>query len=236
MSANLSALSQLSEAEAFSHWLEVHGDWVEEPNVRRGGVSGVKRIYSDKGQMLYRKQQNGHTFRSLRHPFGYPTVMREREALLACSALGVAVPALIFAACRKAQGQWQALLVTEALDGYKSLEDCYAERHDLAWGEVLHLEIVQEFGRVLGRLNRGRWQHGCLRLKHVFVRVCGNKPEVALLDLEKSRRRFLASQAARHDLRQVQNRLLMSEPQWRSFIEGYRSTYGDFIPKISGQD
>ena len=231
MNANIATLNQLPETEAFSRWLEIPGEWVEEPNVRRGGTSGVKRIRSDKGQMLYRKQQSGHIFRSLRHPFGYPTVMREREALLACDALNVIVPALVFAACRKEQGQWQALLVTEALEGFKSLEDCYAEQLQLVWGEALQLEILREFGRALGRLNRGRWQHGCLRLKHVFVRVDGAKPEVALLDLEKSRQRLLASRASGHDLRQVKNRLPMTAPQWAAFLEGYRSTYGNALPK-----
>lgn len=235
MSANIAALSQLSEAEAFSRWLEIPGDWVEEPNVRRGGMSGVKRIYSDQGQLLYRKQQDAHIFRSLRHPLGYPTVMREREALLACAALDVRVPPLVFAACRKSQGEWQAVLVTEALDGYKSLEDCYAEQLEQTWGEALHQQVLEEFGRVLGRLNRGHWQHGCLRLKHVFVRLNGAVPEVALLDLEKARRRFFAAQAAGHDLHQVRRRLGMSDAQWQVFLQGYRSTYGVAVPKVVGR-
>lgn len=234
MSANIAALSQLSEAEAFSRWLEIPGDWVEEPNVRRGGTSGVKRIYASNGQMLYRKQQSGHIFRNLRHPFGYPTVMRERQALLACAALGVPVPALVFAACRKEQGQWQAVLVTEGLNGYKSLEECYTEHLERAWGEALHLAVLKEFGRILGCLNRGRWQHGCLRTKHVFVRFDGGVPQVSLLDLEKSRRRLFVSKAASHDLRQVRHRLPMSEPHWQSFLDGYRSSFGSALPKVAG--
>lgn len=232
MLANTAVLTQLPEAEAFSRWLEVDGDWVEEPNVRRGGMSGVKRIYTESGKMLYRKQQDGHIYRSVRHPLGYPTVMRERDALLACSRLNVAVPPLVYAACRKTSGGWQALLVTEALEGYRSLEELYADGVERTWGPVLHAEIIEEIGRVLGRLNRGRWQHGCIRLKHVFVRVTEGRPEVALLDLEKSRRRFFASQAARHDLQQSRRRLDMDDALWARFVAGYQSSYGAPLPKI----
>ena len=233
MLAITAVLTQLPEAEAFSRWLEVDGDWVEEPNVRRGGMSGVKRIYTESGKVLYRKQQDGHIYRSLRHPLGYPTVMREREALLALHQLDVAVPPLVYAACRKTSDGWQALLVTEGLDGYRSLEEHYAEGAESAWGEALHGRIIEEVGRVIGRLNSGRWQHGCIRLKHVFVRVTDGCPEVALLDLEKSRRRFFASLAARHDLQLSRRRLEMSDALWERFLMGYQSSYGASLPRVA---
>ncbi len=226
MTADLQILNALSGDMAIDAWLAVSGDWVEEPNERRGGLSGVKRVSSKEG-MLYCKQQSGHIYRSLRHPFGYPTAMRERDALRDCLRLQVPVPALVFAACRKRPEGWQAVLVTEALDGFSSLEQCYLEKRELAWGEPLHLEILQEVGRVLGLLNSGRRQHGCLYLKHVFVRLQAGRVEVSLIDLEKSRLRLTRRQASRHDLRQIARRSPWSRVQWQALLEGYRSSFGE---------
>lgn len=232
MPADVNALLQLPRDEAFKQWLGVPGEWVEEPNVRRGGESGVKRIMTTDGKMLYRKQQVGHTFRSLKHPFGYPTAMRESAALNACAKLGVIAPIVVFADCRKVSGTWHALLVTRALDGFSSLEDCYARGDDQQWGEELHLRILYEIGRMLARFNKDRWQHGCLRMKHVFVRVQADKIEIATLDLEKSRQRITALRAARHDIRQLKRRSDWSASLWQSFLKGYEESFGADFKKI----
>ena len=80
-----------------------------EPNERRGGASGVQRVYTGDGRLLYRKQQTGHVYRDWQRPFGYPTAMRERDALRAFESLGIRVPRLIYSGCRKVDGQWRAL-------------------------------------------------------------------------------------------------------------------------------
>ena len=66
--------------QAFQHWWQRQGDWVEPPNARRGGESGVQRLLDHSG-VLYAKRQIGHIYRSLLHPGGRPTVLRERNAL-----------------------------------------------------------------------------------------------------------------------------------------------------------
>ena len=226
MPADVNALLKLPSAQAFDQWLALPGEWVEEPNVRRGGESGVKRVISSTGKLLYRKQQVGHIYRPLLHPLGYPTAMRERKVLLACAALKVIVPTLVYAECRKVDGVWQALLITEALEGFSSLEECYARGDEQLWGEALHLRVLQEVGACLARFNLGRWQHGCLRMKHVFVRVQGDKIEIALLDLEKSRQRWRAKSAAVHDIKQLKRHSSWSTAQWQAFIYGYETTFG----------
>ncbi len=226
MPADVNALLKLPSAQAFDQWLALPGEWVEEPNVRRGGESGVKRVISSTGKLLYRKQQVGHIYRPLLHPLGYPTAMRERKVLLACAALKVIVPTLVYAECRKVDGVWQALLVTEALEGFSSLEECYARGDEQLWGEALHQRVLQEVGACLARFNLGRWQHGCLRMKHVFVRVQGDKVEIALLDLEKSRQRWRAKSAAVHDIQQLKRHSSWNAAQWQAFIYGYETTFG----------
>ena len=231
MQADVKALLKLPREEAFRQWLGLAGEWVEEPNIRRGGESGVKRVMTTEGKMLYRKQQVGHIYRPWHHPFGYPTAMREQQVLLACADLHVTVPTLVYADCRKVGGGWHALLVTEALDGFSSLEDCYARGDEQRWGEDLHLRILHEVGCTLARFNKGRFEHGCLRMKHVFVRV-GEKIEVALIDLEKSRKSFSAVRAARHDIGQMKRHCDWNTAQWQSFLSGYEETFGADYKKI----
>lgn len=221
-------MSRIAGIEA---WLAVPGEWVESPNERRGGRSGVKLIRGEAGGLLYRKQQIGHVYRSLIKPLGYPTVMRERDALAHCLQLGVLVPRVVFADCRRWEGTWQAVLVTEALEGFQSLEDCYRQQREREWGAALHKAILEEVGRMLGRLNLGRRQHGCLYLKHVFVQLDGAGIRVALIDLEKSRIRLTRRQAANHDLRQIARRSGWRGEQWNAFLEGYLQSFPGTLPK-----
>jgi tRNA A-37 threonylcarbamoyl transferase component Bud32 len=205
--------------------LNAPGNWVEPPNIRRGGESGVLRVELE-GLIFYKKQQVGHIYRSLLHPFGYPTVAREAKALRAAASLGVSTPSLLHADIRKQGGVWHAVMVTEALDGYLSLEDYYGHNLDKSLGSRRHHEILEAYGRELARLNLGRWQHGCLYLKHVFVDFSEACVKVALLDLEKARKRLTAKQAGRHDLRQVKRRSGWSAEEWEAFCRGYIYSFG----------
>ncbi|WHL27695.1 lipopolysaccharide kinase InaA family protein [Pseudomonas juntendi] len=107
--------------------LNAPGVWVEPPNVRRGGESGVLRVELG-GLTFYKKQQVGHVYRSLRYPFGHPTVAREAKAVRAATALGVGTPELVYSHIHKHQGEWHAVMVTAALEGYVSLEDFRARQ------------------------------------------------------------------------------------------------------------
>ncbi len=59
MAPDLASLQRISGDSAIDQWLQVPGSWVEEPNERRGGASGVQRVYTGDGRLLYRKQQTG---------------------------------------------------------------------------------------------------------------------------------------------------------------------------------
>lgn len=194
-------MSVASMTALFDQWWQARGEWVEAPNQRRAGESGVQRLECAGERLpLYCKRQVGHLYRSLRHPFGEPTVLRERRALMALARLGVGVPELLYCAARRVQGEWQALLVTRALDGFVSLEQWYATPQP----EAARAALMRAVGETLGRLHRARWQHGCCYPKHLFVRCeADGRVQVALLDLEKSRRRISRYAAARHDLRQL---------------------------------
>lgn len=211
-----------ARTSTFQRWWNTQGEWVEEPNQRRAGESGVQRIrLRDLQQpLLYCKRQTGHLYRSLLHPFGRPTVMRERYALQAIGDLGVRVPELVYCGARQHAGQWQALLVTQELRGFVSMEDWYAEGMGEYYGQAVQARMLEATGVTLARIHQARWQHGCCYPKHIFLRVHGEGDatwvEVALLDLEKSRRRLRRKAAARHDLRQLKrHRQAMPEQDWQ---------------------
>lgn len=210
---------------SFQHWWHLHGEWVEPPNLRRGGESGVQRLQVQDGTW-YAKRQIGHIYRSLRHPKGRPTVLRERKALRALAALGVPVPRLIYCGIEHdPQRGWCGLLVTECLHGFEDIDSWYARGGRETCDETQHTRLLRQIGATLARMHLGRWQHGCLYAKHVFVRLDGDAPQVALLDLEKSRRRLSRLRAARHDLRQLRRHSPWSDADWQELLHGYRLVY-----------
>jgi len=183
--------------DEFEHWWQHQGEWVEATNQRRGGESGVLLLTpSGERLALYCKRQSGHIFRSLRYPLGRPTIWREALAYQAFARLGIVTPRLVYAGIRKQQGQWQALLVTEALADFVDLEQWYALLPDKAHREL----VLSAIADTLAQLHRAGWRHGCMYGKHVFVKTTGANAQIALLDLEKSRRPLLT----RHCLKDVQ--------------------------------
>lgn len=216
--------------ERFDRWWNTAGDWVEAPNVRRGGESGVQRLQLPDGTLAYVKRQVGHLYRSLRHPLGRPTALRERDALIAFRELGIQVPELLFCDAQHAQGGWRALLVSAALEGYQDLDHWYAEGGGKALSEAEHERFLATLGEVLARMHRHRWQHGCLYPKHIFVAERagpqGKEFSVALLDLEKCRQRLGIDTAARRDMLQLRRHSSWSAAQWRTLLYVYQQALG----------
>jgi Lipopolysaccharide kinase (Kdo/WaaP) family len=220
----------MGEQSSFSYYWATSGEWVEEPNRRRGGESGVQRVLQGNGT-IYVKRQLGHIYRSVLHPLGRPTVLRERDALICLSRLNVRVPRVIFCGAeRDATHGWKALLVTAPLDGFESFENWMSNGGYERYGEAAYEQILKDLAENLARMHRGRWQHGSLFLKHVFVRAIVKNSdvrwEVALLDLEKSRRRFSASRAAAHDMKELRRHWPLSDIAWRKLLSFYGAAFG----------
>jgi hypothetical protein len=234
MAEQCAAGSGLASQDRFDFFWNQRGEWVEEPNVRRGGESGVQRLMGSDGQLLYVKRQTGHIHRGLLHPFGRPTVLRERDALTGLRLLNVRVPEIVFCeAQRDPVHKWRALLVTKSLDGFEEIEKWYEgggrERH----GEAVHDRVLKDLADNLARMHKGRWQHSCIYIKHVFVRVTGEgeaaKVEVALIDLEKCRQRLSARQAAAHDMKQLRRHSSFSATDWKKLVYFYETAFGSAI-------
>ncbi|MDE1163897.1 MAG: lipopolysaccharide kinase InaA family protein [Pseudomonas sp.] len=218
----------------FDYFWRTRGEWVEEPNVRRGGESGVQRVHEANGQLVYVKRQTGHIYRSWLHPFGRPTVLRERDALTGLKALNVRVPEMIFCGAQPdPQYKWRALLVTKSLDGFEEIEKWELAGGRARHGEAFYEQVLKDLAENLARMHRGRWQHSCIYIKHVFLRVTGEganaRGEIALLDLEKCRRRMTAQQAAQHDMKQLRRHSSFSEADWKKLLYFYKTAFGSVV-------
>jgi len=208
----------------FDDWWQMNGTWVEEPNQRRGGESGVMRCELN-GDTFFVKKQVGHFFRSLRHPLGCPTIVREAHRLSICEQLGVVTPEVIYCDNRVENGEAQAVLVTRDLAGYECVQDWYNNEPDGPIKDRVLDVIYRRLAESLAKLHNQRWQHGCLYDKHVFFRI---KPgdntdvDVALIDLEKCRRRLSVARASERDVLQMCRHMPgLDGPHWHSFVEAY---------------
>ncbi|MDP9710576.1 UNVERIFIED_ORG: hypothetical protein J2X80_002659 [Pseudomonas fluorescens] len=234
MAVQFAAEAEVAPEDRFDYYWNQRGEWVEEPNVRRGGESGVQRVVGRDGQLLYAKRQTGHIYRSWRHPFGRPTVLRELDALTGVSRLGVRVPEIVFCGAQPdPKFNWRALLVTKSLDGFQEFEQWKAAGGREQYGEAVYERVLKDLAENLARMHKGRWQHSCIYIKHVFVRVTGAgesaKVEVALIDLEKCRQRLTAHRAAAHDMKQLRRHSSFSATDWKKLVYFYETAFGSAI-------
>lgn len=192
----------------FGYWWNVAGEWVEPPNERRNGWSGMLRVRAG-GRLYYVKRQRNHLCRTVMHPLGWPTASREWHYLDQLRRIGVGAPQPVFHGVRTTPQGQEAVLVTEELTGFTAL----SEQASLDPGR--RMTLAQALGQSLGILHRARLQHSSLYDKHIMVRWQGDGPEIALIDLEKMRRRLTRRAAARHDLAQLHRRQrILDDEAW----------------------
>lgn len=199
----------------FAGWWAVPGEWVEAPNERRNGWSGMMR-YRIGDTVYYVKKQHNHLYHSWRHPLGWPTTDREYANLRRLQALGIGAPEAVFNGVQRNADGLDGVLVTKELQGYT----------DLAAQQGLSAEqrrvLAQTVGALVGRMHRAHLQHSCLYDKHIMVRWAGETPEVALIDLEKLRIPYLPWRAARHDLDQLRrHQRLWDEEEWAILLAAH---------------
>ena len=220
----MSAAGQLHDQD-FNDWWQCTGEWVEAPNQRRGGESGVQRLAPETaGQpWLYSKRQIGHHFISWRYLFGRPTALREKNAMQALERFGVPVPKLVFYAAKKHGKDWHALLITEALTDFISLDEWYSKLQSQPVDPAINASVLKQVASTLNKMHAAGWQHSCCYGKHIFIKINPQHlPTVALLDLEKARRRWPAHRAALHDIKQFgRHRGDMPDADWQIFLQHY---------------
>ncbi|MDT8440157.1 MAG: lipopolysaccharide kinase InaA family protein [Desulfuromonadales bacterium] len=218
---NAERLQDLAHEEAFERFWTHAENWVEKPNSRRGGISGVIRTNCN-GETVYIKKQVNHLHYSIRHPFGRPTALREHEALEAVKRLGLTVPDVIFCDSQRVGGDYRTILVTRDLHGYLPLEEFLLQATPAPQEMVA---VIRAVAQTLAILHRNRWQHGALYPKHIFISRQGDGYGAALIDLEKMRRRLTIKRAGQRDLAQLsRHQRCWNQAEWSQLLAVYQNT------------
>ena len=191
----------------FDAFWNLEAGWFEAPNQRRGGWSGVSRcelsVPARESCAVFLKRQENHKTFSWRHPIkGIPTFLREFRLIMHYKACGIPALEPVYFAQRLVAGGHRAILVTEELAGFTSLEsqvqDWLKNGFPPATALRQHLQAVAVLSR---RIHASKIQHNCYYPKHIFVR---KNPEggvdARVIDLEKSRRRPLSLLCTLRDL------------------------------------
>ncbi|MHA7841034.1 MAG: lipopolysaccharide kinase InaA family protein [Gammaproteobacteria bacterium] len=180
-------------------------EWVEPPNYRRGGWSGVTRwiLKNTMGEsyVIYIKRQLNHTHRGLRHPFkGEPTAQREFRGIQRCRKKNIPVLEPIFFQKKKSKEGLQTVLVTAELKGYQSIESWMAYWQSTHFpSRIQRLFIIKNIAQAVAQLHYHGFQHGCLHDKHIFMQWNNDHHiDIAFIDLEMLK--WLPHRAALRDI------------------------------------
>lgn len=198
------AFNGLSEFDAL--WT-LEASWFEDPNHRRGGWSGVSRCelkLPDGGSCaIFLKRQENHKARLWSHPVhGAPTFLREFNHIMHYRKCGIPTLEPVYFGMRKVGKDDRAILITEELTGFVSMEDrVQVWRKEGAPIRRLRLSMLAEIAKLLKNMHVHGVQHNCFFPKHVFVRVNSDASvEARVIDLEKSRWRPSKTVCAIRDL------------------------------------
>ncbi len=166
---------------------------VDEPNRGRGGISEVSRmvlvVNEGEEKVLMVKRQQNYFSRTLLHPIrGIPTFEKEVGNALRYKKLDIpAIEPVFFERIRHPEGE-RAVLVTEYLDGYISLDELVNEWKDAGWpSHARRSRIMKAVAQAVRKIHQGGLMHNCLYPKHIFVKDTGEEVLVRFIDLEKNK-------------------------------------------------
>lgn len=191
--------------DSFDALWALEAEWFEEPNQRRGGWSGVSRFEMKLPQggtrAVFLKRQENHVTRSWQNPFGMATFVREMRNILRFKNRGVPALEPVYFAVRRIDGDLRAILVTEELAGYTSLEDLVESWEDHGWpSRQERRRLIDEVAAVVRKMNDQHLQSNCLYPKHVLVKQEDDRISVRIIDLEKAKWQLLKGRARFRDL------------------------------------
>jgi tRNA A-37 threonylcarbamoyl transferase component Bud32 len=216
-------LLQESGLASFSSLWELPLTAIDKPNVERGGWSGVFRLELE-GQWYFLKRQSNYLTRTLRNPFGEPTVAREFRNIMRYRQLEIPTLQVAFYGERKTGDEHRAILLTRALDGWQALADLLP-----VWQQTANEErrkVIRACAELIGTLHASGLRHGCLYPKHLFLRR--QKTGLwrgCLIDLEKTRRLCLVWDGRVKDLETFLRTVKSwSSSEERDFLECYMAT------------
>lgn len=201
------AIFEFNDLNSFESLWDYEANWFEEPNRRRGGWSGVSRcelkLPTGGTRAIFLKRQENHGTFSLRHPLrGVPTFEREFKHIMNYKSKGIPTLEPVYFATRKAGNDQRAILITEELSGFISLEESVdGWIKEGAPPRSTRRLILKAVADLLRQMHAHGIQHSCFLTKHVFIRTTSEgSVEARVIDLEKSRWRPSKTLCAMRDL------------------------------------
>lgn len=191
------ALLQANTLGNFESLWKLEAQWVEEPNVRRGGWSGVVRhtLQTSEGEEIevYIKRQEGHISRTFAHPLsGILTLKKEFANIQRLNRYSVpTLEPLYFGLSGN-----RAILITLGLTTHESLEHIDPSTLSRHERQILILSIAT----ALNHMHRAHMQHNCMYPKHLLVKPKADEWDVRIIDLEKMKRTLWKRSAIYRDL------------------------------------
>jgi len=192
---------------SFDDFWKLEAQWFEEPNKRRGGWSGVARCELKRPEggvaRVFLKRQENHITRTLLHPIrGLSTFIREFESIMRYRRNGIPTLTPTYFAVRRQEGNDRAVLMTEELTGFRSLDELAREWRTMP--AVTRLAITRAVAQLLKQIHSHHLSHNCFYPKHVFLRVAAeNKVEARIIDLEKTKWRPFGLDRDFRDMRRL---------------------------------
>ena len=198
---------KLLEQNKLSHFEQIwalNTEWFEAPNYRRNGWSGVIKypLTDSDGHIrwIFIKRQENHNFKTILHPIkGIPTFQREYYNINHLTKNNIPTLTTLYYAERSINGNDQAILITQSLEGYKSFEDFFAE--NVSGVEIPQRSAIMTLtGQIIRKMHDAHFRHNCLYAKHLFINNDTDNIDVRLIDLEKLKWLPFLKQIRRNDL------------------------------------
>jgi hypothetical protein len=171
-------------------------DWFEEPNIRRGGWSGVIKypLQHDKTTVnVFIKRQENHASKTLLHPIkGMATFKKEFHNIKRLTDKKIPTLELIYFGSQNLK----AILITKSLENFYSLES--VDRSLLTTKE--RHALLSAIATATQKMHQHHFQHNCFYPKHIFVQKLDEQWDVKFIDLEKLKRTPFKKHATERDL------------------------------------
>ncbi len=207
LNENWRSVLSSNKLDDFDALWQLKADWFEAPNQRRGGWSGVARcelnLPDGRKCALFLKRQENHGTFSWQHPVkGVPTFQREFHKIMHYRACGIPTLEPVYFAMRRTEKGHRAILATEELSGFTSMEE--RVQYWLDHGapvQKIRRNYLKAVAGLLSKMHSHGIQHNCFFPKHIFTRMNPDgQVEARVIDLEKSRWRPVRTLSARRDL------------------------------------